>query len=458
MVALVSLVAFEAMAVATAMPVAARELDGLGLYAWAFTGFLVSSLFATAVAGQLCDRRGTRLPFLAGVALFAVGLVLSGSAQAMVPFVFGRLVQGLGAGGILVPLYVLVAQVYPDTMRPRIFSYLSAAWVVPSVVGPLVAGTLAENLSWRWVFIGLLPLVVAPVLLLLPDMTSPSSTGTKSESDASLPPSRVLAAFVVAVGAALVQLGGQQVQQGRTAVGVAVGGTVALAGVAGVAGAVRRLMPAGIARLRRGLPSVVALRGLQAGAFFGLEAFLPLMLVVHRGLSPTAAGAVLTGAALGWSAGSWWQGRSRLGTDRTRLPLIGALTVLGGLGVTATAVLPEVPVTAAVVGWVVAGSGMGVTLSTLSVLLLRLSAAAEQGTNAAALQMADSLGCVLTVGIGGVVYAALRHEGGWAFGAVYAGMLAVQLVSVLVSTRVAPDTPRPPPDVIQRAGDTAPEG
>jgi MFS family permease len=115
-------------------------------------------------------------------------------------------------------------------------------------------------------------------------------------------------------------------------------------------------------------------------------------------------------------------------------------------------------VTAAVVGWVVAGSGMGVTLSTLSVLLLRLSAAAEQGTNAAALQMADSLGCVLTVGIGGVVYAALRHEGGWAFGAVYAGMLAVQLVSVLVSTRVAPDTPRPPPDVIQRAGDTAPEG
>jgi hypothetical protein len=268
----------------------------------------------------------------------------------------------------------------------------------------------------------------------------------------------VLPAFVVAVGAALVQLGGQQVEQGRTAVGVGVGGTVALAGVAGVAGAVRRLMPAGIARLRRGLPSVVALRGLQAGAFFGIEAFLPLMLVVHRGLSPTAAGAVLTGAALGWSAGSWWQGRARLGTDRSRLPLIGALTVLGGLGITATAVVPEVPVAAAVVGWVLAGSGMGVTLSTLSVLLLRLSPAAEQGTNAAALQMADSLGCVLTVGLGGVVYAALRHDaGGWAFGAVYAGMLTVQLVSVLVATRVTPDAPEPT-DVIRRAGGTSRDG
>jgi MFS family permease len=427
----VSLVAFEAMAVATAMPVAARELSGLGLYAWAFTGFLVSSLFSTAVAGQVCDRRGTRLPFLTGVALFAVGLVLSGTAQAMVPFVLGRLVQGLGAGGILVSLYVVVARVYPDRMRPRIFSYLSAAWVVPSVVGPLVAGTLAENFSWRWVFIGLLPLVVAPVLLLLPYMTGGPEAGT----DGSANPPRVLAAFVVSVGAAMVQLGAQQLEHGRTALGVAVG----VLGVAGVATAVRRLMPAGIARLRRGLPSVVLLRGLQAGAFFGIEAFLPLMLVVHRGLSPTAAGAVLTGAALGWSAGSWWQGRAGLRLDRDRLPLVGALAVLAGLGVTATAVLPDVPVATAVLGWILAGSGMGITFSTLSVLMLRLSATAEQGANAAALQMSDSLVSVLTVGLGGVVFAALRQHGGWAFGAVYAGMLGVQLLSVLVATRVTPD-------------------
>ncbi len=429
LVALVSLVAFEAMAVATAMPVAARALDGLSLYAWSFTGFLVTSLFATAVAGQICDRRGARLPFLTGVVLFAVGLVVAGTAQAMVPFIVGRLVQGLGAGGILVALYVLVGQVYPDRLRPQIFSYLSAAWVVPSVVGPLVAGTVAENLSWRWVFVGLLPLVVAPVLLLLPGMSS-------SPADPAGPqrPSRTVAAFVIALGAALVQLGGQQFEQGRPALGVAVG----IVGLLGVAVAARRLMPPGTGRLHRGLPSVVALRGLQAGTFFGVEAFLPLMLVTHRGLSATAAGAVLTGAALGWSGGSWWQGRRQLRVPRGRLPLIGAVAVLVGLMVVSASVITAVPVVTAVVGWALTGSGMGVTFSTLSVLLFRLSPEAEQGVNSAALQLADALGCVLTVGIGGAVYAALRHEGGWAFGVIFAGMVVLQLVAVLVATRVLP--------------------
>jgi len=445
--ALVSLVAFEAMAVATAMPVAARDLDGLGLYAWAFTGFLVTILFATALAGQICDRRGPRLPFLGGVAVFALGLVVAGTAQAMVPFILGRLVQGLGAGALVVSLYVVVGQSYPDRLRPQVFSYVSAAWVVPAVVGPLVAGTLAENASWRWVFLGLLPLVVAPVLLLLPRLPGRPAAGQAAQPGAG----RVVAALGLAVGAALAQLGGQQAQHGRPLLGA----VTALVGVVGVLAGTRRLMPPGTIRSRRGLPSVVALRGLQAGAFFGVEAFLPLMLVTHRGLSPTAAGTVLTGAAIGWALGAWWQGRPGLRVDRERLPAIGALTVLAGLALVALAVVPRVPVVVTVLGWILAGSGMGITFSALSVLLFRLSPEAEQGINAAALQMADALVCVLTVGAGGIVYAALRHQGGEAFGAVFAGMLVVQAASVLVSTRVTPRATRPP-DVIQRAAGTPP--
>jgi hypothetical protein len=231
-----------------------------------------------------------------------------------------------------------------------------------------------------------------------------------------------------------VQLGGQQLEQGRLVAGLAIG----LVGLVCVGGAARRLMPPGTGRLRRGLPSVVALRGLQAGTFFGIEAFLPLMLVTHRGLSPTAAGAVLTGAAVGWSAGSWWQGRPQLRADRGRFPLIGALMVLLGLGVVSAAVADEVPVVVAVVGWTLAGGGMGVTFTTLSVLLFRYSPVTEQGANSAALQMSDALGCVLTVGIGGAVYAGLRDEGGSAFVVIYAGMVVVQLLSVVVATRVTP--------------------
>jgi len=443
-VALVSLVAFEAMAVATAMPVAARELDGFSLYAWAFTGFLAASLFSTAVAGEVADRYGPRVPVVGGVGLFAVGLTLAGLAPAMVPFVLGRLVQGLGGGAIIVGVYVLVGQCYHDQLRPRMFSYLSAAWVLPAVVGPLVAGAVAETLSWRLVFYGLLPLVVAPVLLLLPKLGAVTATPTLTPNGASAPArrggGRVWLALELAVGVAAVQLGGQQLEQGAVwlaAAGVLIGATLAVP-------AATRLMPAGTLRLRRGLPSVVALRGVQAGAFFGVEAFLPLMLVEHRDISPTLAGVCLTGAALGWSAGSWWQGRPGLSADRGRLCVVGALLALAGFALTSTAVLtdPAVPVLVSAIGWTLAGSGMGVAFSTLSVLLFRLSPSREQGANSAALQMSDALGCVLTVGLGGVLYAVLRGRtgdpAGFEFAVVFAVMLAVQVLGVVVARRVLP--------------------
>ena len=138
--ATVFLVAFEAMAVAAAMPIAAAELDGLGLYAWSFTGFLVASLVAMVAAGEVADRLGPRRPLFGGVAVFIVGLVLAGMAQSMVPFVLARAIQGIGGGFIIVALYLVVARAFDEDVRPRVFAIMAAGWVLPSVVGPTVAG------------------------------------------------------------------------------------------------------------------------------------------------------------------------------------------------------------------------------------------------------------------------------------------------------------------------------
>src|SRR3954467_121955 len=91
-------VAFEAISVATAMPAAARELDGLDLYAWAFSMFLIGQLFATVAGGRMCDRIGAGRPMAGGLALFAVGLLLAATSRTMEQLVAGRLLQGLGAG------------------------------------------------------------------------------------------------------------------------------------------------------------------------------------------------------------------------------------------------------------------------------------------------------------------------------------------------------------------------
>ena len=93
-------------------------------------------------------------PLYAAVALFVLGLVIAGLAATMPMLVVGRLVQGLGAGGQTVALYVVVARVYPPEMHGRVFAAFSAAWVVPSLVGPFLAGAVTEYLHWRWVFLG----------------------------------------------------------------------------------------------------------------------------------------------------------------------------------------------------------------------------------------------------------------------------------------------------------------
>lgn len=433
-VALVLLIAFEAMAVATAMPVAARELDGLSLYAWSFTGFLIAALFATAVTGEVCDRIGPAAPFLAGVLAFTVGLLVAGFAPGMVQFVAGRMIQGLGGGAVIVALYVVVARVYDESIRPRIFSFMAASWVIPSIVGPLVSGFITEQWTWRLVFWGTAPFVVVPVLLTLPAlrrMPQPAAVAHRR--------GRAPLALSAAVGAGALQYAGQRVEHDDWAVA----GLAAVVGVGLLVPGLLRLLPAGTLRVRRGLPAVVALRGAMCGAFFGAESYVPLMMVEHRGLSTTLGGLTLTGAALGWASASWWQGRPTMRIPRQRLVVVGAVLATTGIALAGLAAVQTdgftVPAWIAAVGWLLGGAGMGLGISCISVLLFELSPVADQGANSAAIQIADALASIVMIGTGGVLFALLHgtQPGVVVFGSIFGVMVAGGLVAVAVATRVA---------------------
>jgi MFS family permease len=125
-VGVVVAVAFEAIAVATAMPVAARELGGLQQYGLAFSVFLTTSLLGMVVAGEVSDRRGPVVPFVAAAVAFGVGLVVAGAAPSMLVLVLARAVQGFGAGLNIVSLYVVVGRAFPAELRPRAFSAISS--------------------------------------------------------------------------------------------------------------------------------------------------------------------------------------------------------------------------------------------------------------------------------------------------------------------------------------------
>jgi MFS family permease len=430
LVSVILLVAFEAMAVATAMPRAVAELHGLSWYGWAFSAFVAASLFGMVVSGEACDARGPLRPVVVGVGFFTAGLVLAGTAVDMAVFLVARAVQGLGAGAVIVAIYVVVARAFDEAVRPRVFAVMSSAWVLPSILGPVMAGFLADHVSWRWVFLGVSLLVVPALLLMLPEL--PALEGGSPSRRVG----RRRAAAMVAVGVGLLQYAGQRLD--LAALGFL------LAGVLLVVPALPRLLPGGTLRFARGLPTVVAMRGVLAGAFFGTEAFIPLLLVSERGLTATEAGLSLTGGALGWAAGSWYQSRPSTAAPRHVLVRTGCLLVACAIVLVALVVAPSVPTWVAALAWVVGGAGMGMAMASIAVLLLQLSAPADQGANSAALQVSDSLFGAVFIGIGGVVYAVgVRHGGslGWAYLTIDAVMLALALLGAGVAGRTRPVRP-----------------
>src|SRR3954468_9543634 len=170
MVSLVFLAAFEALAVTTIMPTVSADLDGRAWFSAAFSATLAASVLGMVAGGLWSDRSGPRRPLLASVAVFAGGLLLAGLAPGIELFVTARFLQGLGTGAMTVALYVVVARIYAPADHPRIFGAFAAAWVVPSMIGPTVAGLVQASAGWRWVFLGVVALAFAASVMLLPGL------------------------------------------------------------------------------------------------------------------------------------------------------------------------------------------------------------------------------------------------------------------------------------------------
>jgi len=419
------LIAFEALAVTTAMPLAARDLHGASVYALTFSSFSAAGVIGNVAGGAWSDRSGPARTLLVGVVLFAAGLLLAGTAWTTPVLIAGRTLQGLGAGGIGVALYVLVARVYPERLHPRIFALLAAAWVLPSLIGPFAAGAVSTYLSWHWVFLGILPLVAGSTALLLPQLRRSPMPGTGDR----MPASRL--AWSVAAAVALLAM---RPLLDVPALGPAL---AALAAVAAIA-ALRPLLPKGALRAARGLPSVIVARGLFSAGFAAADAYLPYSLIALRDLSPVVAGGITTVGAVSWATGSELQSRlsGRL-TDRQCIGIGAGVFFAGAVVVgtgTATALIPLV-----VVGWLLAGLGIGTAYPRLSTSTLALSAPEERGRNSAALQIGDGFGNGLALTLVGVIAVLVPgQEFAAAFG--LAALLGLLVVVVAPRTSARPLT------------------
>ncbi|QNA91302.1 MFS transporter [Microbacterium sp. Se63.02b] len=420
--ALVFLGAFESLAVTTVMPTVSADLGGERLYALAFAGPLATGVIGMVIAGNWADRRGPVAPLYTAVALFIVGLLIAGLAPNMEVLVAGRFAQGLGSGGLMVALYVVVARVYPQELHPAIFAGFAAAWVIPSLIGPTVAGAVTELWSWHWVFLGVVILVLVALLMVIPALR-----GLANDGDATTPWAFGRLGWSVLAAVAVL---------GLNLVGdiPGVGPVLALLAIVVALIAVRPLVPRGTFRARRGLPSVILVRGVTAAAFFGAQVYLPYLLTDRYELSPTLAGLALTGGALAWSAAATIQGRMGARLSSVTAVQVGTVLVLVGIVLTvATAGFGWGAVMAAA-AWVVAGAGMGLMSPRTSALTLALSPAEDQGFNSGAMTVADSFGSALALAVTGTLFTALAAAD--PFLGVFALAAVVALAAAVLAPRV----------------------
>ncbi|MCD9194367.1 MFS transporter [Streptomyces albireticuli] len=435
----VSMVAFESLGVATVLPGIARHLDGLGAYGWGLSALMLANIVGTVVAGRSADRHGPKRSMAVGMAVFAVGCAVAGAAASWPLFLLGRALQGLGVGAVMSMAYTVIGLAYPEHLRARMFALLSSAWTVPSLVGPVIAGTLAEHTSWRGVFLLMLPLIAVAAALTLPGLRRMSrGQGAAGAAPAAGPwwKGPLAAGVLLTAGTALLL-------QALLLKNLALLIPLAVLGLAVAVPTLRQVTPAGTLGLRAGVGAGIGIRFLLCAVYFGSEAFLPLGLQELRDVSPAMAGLGLSAGAITWVIGSAYQartdGRAR---GRTGSVILGFTILLAGVVIMALAVLvTAIPALVAVAGWAVGGIGMGIAFNAATTDTLEQAPAEQQGLVSGSLQLAQTLATGLIAGLGGAAIAMAHHHGSTtevALVCTFVLTAALALAGVLLSRRLRP--------------------
>jgi len=385
----ISVIAIESLAVAIAMPAAVRDFGELYLYGWAFSVFFLAMTVGMALGGSLADRRGTGVPFFLGGVLFAVGLLLGGSAMSLPWLIVARGVQGLGGGLTNAATYAIIARHFETTERPRMLALISSAWAIPSLIGPGWAAVITTNFGWRWVFLCLAPLPMFAVALVSLSIRNRPLQEKKIEelSATGLLKSSLFLSAGVAIGLASISLRGWS-SYALFTIPIGIGICI--------------LAARGLIRARRVAYGRVLVTNVVLNlAFFGLDAFLPLCIVIARGEFPMTTGAALTAGALGWISASWFQSRFVDRFGPRSFIAAGVLLVVTGIFVAAASLRPDVPVLLSVVAVSLKKKGMGLASNTISLVAMEIAETGRQGEDTAVVQLAGVHGMAIGCGMGG---------------------------------------------------------
>jgi len=395
----VTTVAFEGLAITTIAPSLAGKLQGLHLYGWIFSAFLLAQIVGTMVIGQRINKHGVYASFVASILVFVTGIVIAAASTNMIMLITGRAFQGFGAGAVITCVYYSITLGYPDKMRTKILAMFSGAYILPALIGPYIAGLLAEHLSWRFVFWLVLPFIGLAVALTLPAFRKfPARENTTSSSGR-----KESYAVLLAVGTGLLLSGLGFITDWKGMALSALGALIMIQPL-------RKLLPEGTFRARKGLPATIASRGLFVACYNATESYVVLALTEVKNMPADLAGLIVAAGALSWSTAAWLQSKldgKDNGRGRNKRVKAGICLMIVGVAAVMLAVgLPEGGgIAFAVMSQIFTGFGIGLAHPTTGAIALQHAHAGEEGEVSAGLQFADAFSPGLSIGIGGALIA-----------------------------------------------------
>jgi len=408
--ATVILVALDSTIVTTTLPRVAHALDGMALYAWVGTGYLLTTAASILVFGRLGDLFGRKTLMLASIAIIALGSILCGLAQSMAQLIAFRIFQGVGGGMMIATAFAAPADLFPDAReRVRRMAMVSVAFAVASGVGPVLGGVITEHFDWRVAFF-VNPLVAAVAFWLLvrhfPALPPQSQGDSRTHRHIDWLGALLM---VIAISAPLAALElafatGSHAHPGLAAV-------LALAGALAIGLLVpyeRRhaspIFPLRILKTRQS--QLLNLISVAVGAtMFTLIFYTPLLLQNALHYTPSQTGLLLTPLVVGIPVGSLINGRLfPRQSEPQRLLVFGAGLLTAGcvLLLTLTAATPPWRI---LLAFFCSGVGLGFLMPNLTLFMQMLAERRDVGVASALVQTTRAVGSAAGTALVGVVIA-----------------------------------------------------
>jgi EmrB/QacA subfamily drug resistance transporter len=377
----------EATVVVAVLPAITRELGSFHLYRWIVSAYMLASAMLMPVFGRLADSHGRRPTFVAALLLFVAGSAASGAASTMQILIAFRVIQGFGAGGLLVLAYTILGDIYTPSERARIQGILAALWSAAGAAGPLLGALILRVGSWRWAFYVNVPIGIL-VWILTRATYVDSHVPRRHGFD--LPGALLLSS---GIGGLLLSVG-----EHFSMAGLMISFVLVVLFVFQERKTSEPLLP--LELLRRPLMALSCLTDFaRIAAGYGTLTYLPLIALTQSGGNSTTAGLVLIPVFVGVLIGSTLGGQVVHYVSLRRFTQI-ALWIYTGATI-ANAWLIASDGSTALLRTTLVLFGVGMSAGSLALVLMVQSSVSrsELGTATGALTLARYIGAALGVGL-----------------------------------------------------------